>query len=111
MKKLNTLQTVLEKNNYYNMTSVMDAISPRCDEMLVYCLWNKDKISCQNSFKKSLSSDGFCCSFNYQLGKKYPTLYSPYSGLSTSLRVLLNPILQSVHYTPMYQAGFKVING
>ncbi|XP_074042674.1 sodium channel protein Nach isoform X2 [Leptinotarsa decemlineata] len=64
MTKLKILQDILVKNDINDMSFVMSEITQSCDEMLLSCSWEKKKVDCAEIFTKSLTADGYCCSFN-----------------------------------------------
>lgn len=106
--ELDILQNVLEQNNYFDMTVVMEEISQSCSDMLMYCVWNARNISCLENFSRSFSQLGTCCSFNYIHAEQYPKIYTQYSGVGTGLRVLLNSQPQEASYSRILSSGFKV---
>ncbi|KAJ8967695.1 hypothetical protein NQ317_011486 [Molorchus minor] len=110
MTELEKLQEVLQSNGYLDPTVVMDKISQDCEEMLSYCVWNRKHVPCMAIFKRSVSYSGICCSFNIPNDTEaFSPIYSSLNGLSTGLRVLLDPMLQPVQYSPLYTAGFKIL--
>ncbi|KAJ8925626.1 hypothetical protein NQ315_009470, partial [Exocentrus adspersus] len=109
LTELTILQSVLEQNNYYDTTLVMEEISSSCSDMLLHCIWNGRNIPCLESFSKSFSQDGVCCSFNFLEGQQHPTRFTKYGGMEAGLKVLLNPHKQDVFYSHLYPSGFKSI--
>ncbi|KAG5897776.1 hypothetical protein JTB14_019994 [Gonioctena quinquepunctata] len=107
--ELNVLQEVLERNNLTDISSVMEELSQSCDEMLTSCSWERISIKCSDFFGTSLTSDGYCCSFNYRYGPKPSGLFAQYNGELTGIVVLMNPMLQPVQYSSLYSSGFKIM--
>lgn len=65
-KDIDLLQRVLTKTSY-TISEVIANVSRRCDEILVKCSWLGTVVKCNKIFEQSLSSSGYCCSFNYNI--------------------------------------------
>lgn len=108
--ELDILQNVLEQNDYFDMTVVMDEISQSCGDMFIYCMWNTRRISCLENFRRSFSQLGACCSFNYIDVEQFPRIYTRFSGVGTGLSILLNSQSQDARYSRTFSSGFKVLH-
>nr|XP_023021982.1 sodium channel protein Nach-like [Leptinotarsa decemlineata] len=108
MTKLKILQDILVKNDINDMSFVMSEITQSCDEMLLSCSWEKKKVDCAEIFTKSLTADGYCCSFNSGNSRSPSGIFTTYNGLLSSLVIVLNPMIQPVQYSSLHSSGIKV---
>lgn len=49
----------------YNAETLMLQVFQPCEKLLVVCTWKGEESPCEDLFKISRSSEGLCCSFNY----------------------------------------------
>lgn len=56
--------TVLTELNYTTEKLMFELMQP-CDIMLDTCIWLGKFVPCDQIFRVAKSSEGFCCSFNY----------------------------------------------
>lgn len=49
----------------YNAESLMLEVFQPCEKLLIMCSWKGEECPCEDLFKISRSSEGLCCSFNY----------------------------------------------
>lgn len=49
----------------YMVDNLMKEVTQPCAEMLTECNWLSDRVDCERLFHLSLTSEGYCCSFNY----------------------------------------------
>lgn len=55
---------ILTELNYTTETLMFELMQP-CSVMLENCIWLGKIVPCENIFRVAKSSEGFCCSFNY----------------------------------------------
>ncbi|XP_059471039.1 sodium channel protein Nach-like [Neocloeon triangulifer] len=58
------LQNAITKNGV-GLTELMRDLAPSCSDIMVQCQWKGVEVDCSKLFTRSLSDNGFCCSFNY----------------------------------------------
>ncbi|CAG9860564.1 unnamed protein product [Phyllotreta striolata] len=101
-------QIVLRRHNINNLTQFLGEVTHNCSETVMLCLWNEEILDCSQIFNEALTSNGFCCSFNYGDTKvKYAT--TEFNGVGSGLTVLLDPKIEKVQYSNYKSSGFKVI--
>lgn len=49
----------------------MSELAPNCKEMLQGCQWKGEEKRCESIFEEILSTEGYCCSFNYYALKNH----------------------------------------
>ncbi|VEN36159.1 unnamed protein product [Callosobruchus maculatus] len=106
VSQLDDLNSVLIANQITDISYLVKSLGQSCEEMLQYCRWGTEYIKCSEYFQASLTTDGYCCSFNYL---RDDVLYTSINGVSTGLVVVLDPMLQNTQYSSLHAAGFKVI--
>ncbi|XP_076391774.1 pickpocket protein 28-like [Megachile rotundata] len=117
-----TLQKLLSEffNNNYDVTDLMESLTPSCSEMFVRCKIQDTYKSCSELFVLTKTTSGFCCTFNYR-GRpedraksdnrtSMPETYivrnvGRQSGLSVSIR----PNYDDYAYTILPIIGWKVM--
>nr|XP_012144721.1 PREDICTED: pickpocket protein 28-like [Megachile rotundata] len=117
-----TLQKLLSEffNNKYDVTDLMESLTPSCSEMFVRCKIEDTYKSCSELFVLTKTTSGFCCTFNYR-GRpedraksdnrtSMPETYivrnvGRQSGLSVSIR----PNYDDYAYTMLPIVGWKVM--
>lgn len=62
--ELKNIETLLVRRGYPVDKLSREVMHP-CSELLSNCLWLSEPIECGKIFRASLSSEGYCCSFNY----------------------------------------------
>lgn len=75
-RPLNVTNELLEFRramNQYNWTveDILVKIMHPCNQMLKKCMWLAKEIPCDKLFRVSKTTQGFCCSFNYEGMPKY----------------------------------------
>ncbi|XP_074029493.1 sodium channel protein Nach [Leptinotarsa decemlineata] len=94
------LQDILDEHKM-SIETVMQKLTPSCDEILVRCLWKGEEKRCDSIFEQIKTTEGFCCSFNYfafnhtfggSLARKSPKEPRRVSGCGyqTGLEVMVN---------------------
>nr|CAH7737279.1 unnamed protein product [Callosobruchus chinensis] len=106
VSQLDDLNSVLIANHITDISYLVKSLGQSCEEMLEFCRWGTEYIKCSEYFEASLTTDGYCCSFNYL---RNDVLYTSLNGVSTGLVVVLDPMLQNTQYSSLHAAGFKVI--
>ncbi|XP_028156413.1 pickpocket protein 28-like [Ostrinia furnacalis] len=53
------------KHHYYTIDSIMSEVRQQCEDLLLYCEFNRKKKDCKNLFYMIKTADGHCCAFNY----------------------------------------------
>ncbi|KAL4713997.1 hypothetical protein ACJJTC_005628 [Scirpophaga incertulas] len=48
-----------------NIGELMRNLTPRCEDLLVRCVWNEVIKNCSEVFDFRLTMNGYCCTFNY----------------------------------------------
>lgn len=94
----------------------MQAISPRCSDMLAYCSWEEIEADCNDLFETEATDDGFCCSFNSVVLKKSKNRTMPIKKLKKSraagvpfgLSIILDAQVSDYNVTSSSFVGFKV---
>ncbi|XP_017799008.1 PREDICTED: pickpocket protein 28-like [Habropoda laboriosa] len=115
------LRELLSKfyNNSYDITDLMESLTPRCSDILLECSFLNKKRKCTDIFSLGKTHNGFCCTFNYVIEPddmpKFtevpePVIYlvgtaSFYYGLS----VMMVPQLDDYAYTLLPTTGWKVM--
>ncbi len=61
-----TLAHLLDEANITSARydQLMRSLSPNCDDMIIYCLWEDTEENCSKLFETEATDDGYCCSFN-----------------------------------------------
>ncbi|XP_049694451.2 sodium channel protein Nach isoform X1 [Helicoverpa armigera] len=49
----------------YDVHELMQSLTPRCEDLLVRCVWNTEPRKCLDLFDFRLTMNGYCCTFNY----------------------------------------------
>uniref|UniRef100_A0A336M002 CSON008921 protein n=1 Tax=Culicoides sonorensis TaxID=179676 RepID=A0A336M002_CULSO len=62
--------------NGLNPGELMRGVSKTCDDLLFDCELRGDPIECNKIFRRTRSSEGFCCSFNYYGLRDHLELYA-----------------------------------
>ncbi|XP_053602876.1 pickpocket protein 28-like [Plodia interpunctella] len=57
--------TAILKEHYYDMDILMEEVHQKCENLLLYCSFNRRKQKCEDIFKMIKTYEGHCCSFNY----------------------------------------------
>ncbi|KAJ8960853.1 hypothetical protein NQ318_020151 [Aromia moschata] len=98
------IRNIVEENGL-SIGDLLDELSPSCEELLTNCRWKGEPKRCEHLFERVLTTEGFCCSFNYyalrnhtfnrMIASKVPTKPRRVSacGHQTALEVtaLINP--------------------
>jgi len=50
---------------FFNTRNRMSALTPNCSDMFVSCRIAGRLFDCMDKFETTLTSHGFCCTFNY----------------------------------------------
>lgn len=65
MSELEVLKRIFEKNELGTMKKVFKKVAQGCKEMLVRCMWEGQLTECSQLFIEIYTTEGVCCSFNY----------------------------------------------
>ncbi|XP_077296666.1 sodium channel protein Nach-like [Arctopsyche grandis] len=92
---------------------LMKMLSPSCEKMLLRCKWMGDVVDCSKFFEMRLTSEGYCCAFNYNPkstneGEHKNPIYSKSPGVSNGLSVVLDPHLDDYVYPIHISQGFNI---
>ncbi|CAH2096240.1 unnamed protein product [Euphydryas editha] len=49
----------------YDVNELMRNLTPRCEDLLIRCVWNEISMNCSDLFDFRLTMNGYCCTFNY----------------------------------------------
>lgn len=70
----------LEEMNYTTFTLMLEVMQP-CENMIKYCMWLGKELPCDSLFRVTVSTEGFCCSFNNKALKYKLQMYINFFGL------------------------------
>lgn len=65
MSDLEVLKRIFQKNELGTMKKVLEKVAQGCKEMLVRCMWEGKLTECSQLFIETYTTEGLCCSFNY----------------------------------------------
>lgn len=110
MDELERLQNIFNFNRY-TIDTAMEQMKLTCRELLIKCRWEGKIIDCMKLFQKSITYDGYCCSFNIApynkegfLGKQ-PKLF----GIGNGLSIILKPNIDVEAQAKIYSEGVQMI--
>ncbi|XP_022838067.1 sodium channel protein Nach-like [Spodoptera litura] len=49
----------------YDVHTLMRSLTPKCEHLLVSCVWDTSPVHCLKLFDFRLTMNGYCCTFNY----------------------------------------------
>ncbi|KAJ2949043.1 hypothetical protein O0L34_g5984 [Tuta absoluta] len=49
----------------YDVNDLLKSLTPQCEDLLLNCSWNEVSKNCTDIFDFRLTSNGYCCTFNY----------------------------------------------
>ncbi|XP_011640247.1 sodium channel protein Nach-like isoform X1 [Pogonomyrmex barbatus] len=111
-ENLTRLQDIID-DNHLSVLNIMNLITQNCSTLLTICKWKSTTDQCDRYFKKSLSRDGLCCSFNYYTFPDAATLdnmkRSTACGFETGMTIVVNIDPNDYHATITGAYGVKVI--
>lgn len=99
---------------WYDTYTRMRELSPQCDDMLLYCMWEGVERNCKDLFKLRTTQDGFCCTFNYvRADNQFPDLdeepvKTHLHGVDSGLHVILNSSDADYYYPLLSHYGHSV---
>ncbi|KAJ8731421.1 hypothetical protein PYW07_004585 [Mythimna separata] len=67
----------------YDVHELMRNLTPRCEDLLVRCIWNTEARNCLDLFDFRLTMNGYCCTFNYL--RIYDTLFQSITSTTRSI--------------------------
>ncbi|XP_075978137.1 sodium channel protein Nach-like [Anticarsia gemmatalis] len=67
----------------YDVHELMRSLTPRCEDLLVRCVWNTEPKKCLDLFDFRLTMNGYCCTFNYL--RLYDTFFQNKTGSTRSI--------------------------
>ncbi|CAK9807097.1 Sodium channel protein Nach [Anthophora quadrimaculata] len=117
----NTTNELLSKfyNNNYDITDLMEYLTPQCSDILLQCYFHNKQKNCTNMFSVGKTQNGFCCTFNYITAledrPKFTKILESevYTvgnvGLHFGLTVSMEPLLDDYSYTIHPMSGWKVM--
>ncbi|XP_073951927.1 sodium channel protein Nach-like [Choristoneura fumiferana] len=53
------------KKHYYTMDTIMEEVVQKCENLLLYCTFNRKVKNCVHIFNLIKTVEGHCCTFNY----------------------------------------------
>ncbi|XP_069354755.1 pickpocket protein 28-like [Maniola hyperantus] len=53
------------KQHYFTVETIMEEVHQTCEDLLIYCTFNRSPKSCSEMFNLIKTYDGHCCTFNY----------------------------------------------
>ncbi|CAH3989234.1 unnamed protein product [Pieris brassicae] len=53
------------KKHYFNIDTIMEEVHQRCEDLLLYCSFNRKPMICTDMFRLVKTFEGHCCTFNY----------------------------------------------
>ncbi|CAG4966492.1 unnamed protein product [Parnassius apollo] len=53
------------KNHYFTVDSLMEEVHQKCENLLLYCAYNRKVKNCGDIFELIKTYEGYCCAFNY----------------------------------------------
>lgn len=117
----------------YTKSTIAFKLAPKCEDFMLKCQWLGEDRECKSLFTLEATSDGFCCTFNYERFKykQYVPLYlyllcikstglnflsstqstllkTNLTGASKGLIVLLNGTTSDYFYSNRNTLGFAV---
>lgn len=117
----------------HTKSTIAFKLAPKCEDFMLKCQWLGEDRECKSLFTLEATSDGFCCTFNYERFKykQYVPLYVPLlcikstglnflsstqstllktnlTGASKGLIVLLNGTTSDYFYSNRNTLGFAV---
>ncbi|XP_060801071.1 pickpocket protein 28-like [Amyelois transitella] len=57
--------TDILRKHYYDMDTLMEEVHQKCEDLLLYCSFNRRRQNCEDVFNMIKTYQGHCCSFNY----------------------------------------------
>ncbi|XP_018347417.1 PREDICTED: sodium channel protein Nach-like [Trachymyrmex septentrionalis] len=111
-RNLTRLQDIID-DNHLTIFKVMDLITQNCSTLLTMCKWKGTIDQCDKYFKRSLSLDGLCCSFNYYTFPDTTTLKNvrraAACGFETGMTIVVNSEPNDYYATTIGAYGVKVM--
>nr|XP_023014214.1 sodium channel protein Nach-like isoform X2 [Leptinotarsa decemlineata] len=112
LEKSIRITRILEREGY-NTNKLMDRLAQPCSSMLRKCEWRATEVDCHKLFKKTKTTGGFCCSYNYQGAKntnpaEENQIFSGGFGSSYGLKVYLD-VEESEYLSRRENSGFRVL--
>ncbi|GBP65398.1 Sodium channel protein Nach [Eumeta japonica] len=49
----------------YDVRELLKRLTPRCEDLMLRCMWNEEIRNCTDLFDFRLTANGYCCCFNY----------------------------------------------
>lgn len=68
--QLEVIQSLLQENRYDVYTTMQHLMVP-CNDMIVKCRFDGQNIDCARLFERSYTWQGYCCSFNIIIDKRW----------------------------------------
>ncbi|XP_028038255.1 pickpocket protein 28-like [Bombyx mandarina] len=67
VKQSNNFTEILAilKHHYFTMDTIMEEVHQKCENLLIYCSFNRKEKRCDNLFSLIKTYEGYCCTFNY----------------------------------------------
>ncbi|KYN06007.1 PREDICTED: sodium channel protein Nach-like [Cyphomyrmex costatus] len=111
-KNFTRLQNIIDQN-HLSIDTVMSLITQNCSTLLTMCKWKGKVGQCDKYFKRSLSLDGLCCSFNYYTFPDTRTLKNvrraAACGFETGMTIVVNSEPNDYYATIIGSHGVKVM--
>lgn len=111
-----TIDEIYDTQTFTIMNDIMLKLTPRCEEMMLRCIWQSKEYKCVDGplkmFERRRSEYGHCCSFNYVIRPnnvvEKPRL-SAYTGPDMGLLLLVHGQPNDYFYQMSSMKGFHVI--
>ncbi|RZC33568.1 glutamate receptor 2, partial [Asbolus verrucosus] len=95
-----------------DIITTMKFLTTPCEDLLLECSWKGVPVKCSKIFRLSLTSEGYCCTFNY-VKKSSPLLgdgtpVKGTDGITKGLSVIINNDVEDYQYVPLLSTGVIV---
>lgn len=107
---LELLQRVFFLNRYTAETA-MEKVKIPCNELLFKCRWEGVMVPCMNIFRRSLTHEGYCCSYNIAPynSPNFQGKRTRYFGYKNGLSVVLKPRVDAEANTKIFSEGIDLL--
>lgn len=107
---LELLQRVFTLNRF-TTESAMEQIKISCNDLLFKCRWEGVIVPCMSIFRRSLTFEGYCCSFNiapYNVDD-FKAKHTQYFGYKNGLSVIIKSNIDPDALTKIYSEGIDLL--
>ncbi|KAJ8731706.1 hypothetical protein PYW08_014436 [Mythimna loreyi] len=53
------------KHHFFTMDTIMEEVHQKCENLILYCTFNRKAKNCEDMFVMIKTYEGYCCTFNY----------------------------------------------